>query len=487
MEPFDRIRQRKKALHRWRFVLCMVGFVLFLSVLAGLIYINAFELEVEMNGPSEMILEFGEDYVEQGAKATLRGRYFLKDGTSMCVQTRSNVDQSVTGDYDVEYSLGFGKLRKSTTRTVRVVDTVAPEIILLGDQELFVLPGTDYMEPGFSASDNYDGDLTASVEYTAEEDCVVYRVSDQAGNTSEVKRSLIRKDDSAPEIKLHGENPLSVMVGSEFHEPGFSANDNYDGDITAQVEVSGTVDTGRPGEYSLKYAVQDSFGNGTTVYRSVSVVGANAVETVIPEGKVIYLTFDDGPSCYTEKLLEILERYDVKATFFVVNTDYSDLIANIVEKGHSVGIHSATHSYKKIYASESAFVSDLQEMQNIIFEMTGVKTFLMRFPGGSSNTVSKYNPGIMTRLSAVVGDMGFQYFDWNVDSGDASTATNAAQVAKNVISGVKKKDISIVLQHDSRGFSVEAVEEIIKWGQENGYAFMALSPDSPCVHHGINN
>ena len=111
----------------------------------------------------------------------------------------------------------------------------------------------------------------------------------------------------------------------------------------------------------------------------------------------------------------------------------------------------------------------------------------MRFPGGSSNTVSSFNSGIMTRLTGLVSDMGFQYFDWNVDSRDASDAKNSGQVAQNVISAIKGQRVSVVLQHDSKEFSVNAVEKIIQWGQENGYTFLPLSLDSPCAHHGLNN
>lgn len=204
-------------------------------------------------------------------------------------------------------------------------------------------------------------------------------------------------------------------------------------------------------------------------------------------GRVIYLTFDDGPSCYTEKLLDVLDRYGVKATFFVVNNGYVHLLDDIVQRGHTIAIHASCHIYSQIYASEEAYFADMTLMRDIIYAQTGVYTNLLRFPGGSSNTVSCFNPGIMTRLTRAVEDMGYAYFDWNVDSNDAGGAVTPAAVARNVIAGCKNQQVSVVLQHDTKGYSVDAVESIILWGLENGYTFQALNEFSPVIHHNIAN
>ena len=126
-------------------------------------------------------------------------------------------------------------------------------------------------------------------------------------------------------------------------------------------------------------------------------------------------------------------------------------------------------------------------MQDSITALGGKKTTLVRFPGGSSNTVSSFNPGIMTRLAQALTDMGYQYFDWNVSSGDAGETTSTDQVFENVVSGIRNRDVSIVLQHDIKGYSVAAVERIIVWGLANGYTFLPLEPTSPTAHHRINN
>ena len=155
--------------------------------------------------------------------------------------------------------------------------------------------------------------------------------------------------------------------------------------------------------------------------------------------------------------------------------------------GHSIGIHSACHTYKEIYGSEDAYFSDLQKMQDIIENKTGIQTMLLRFPGGSSNTVSSFNPGIMSRLTQAVEERGYSYFDWNVSSGDAGGTKDTEQVFQNVINGIQKHRVSIVLQHDIKEYSVNAVEKIIVWGLENGYTFLPLDSTSPTAHHSVKN
>lgn len=208
------------------------------------------------------------------------------------------------------------------------------------------------------------------------------------------------------------------------------------------------------------------------------------------EDKVIYLTFDDGPGCYTAQLLDVLGKYDVKATFFLVNTgtQMEGTLHRMVQEGHSIGIHSYSHDFKKIYSSDEAFMEDLYQMQQLIYEKCGVWTTLLRFPGGSSNTVSRrYCNGIMSRLTKRVTAEGFYYFDWNVDSGDAYGCPDREKIYQKVIAGIKNKRCAVVLQHDVNGCSVQTVERIILWGKRNGYAFRELTTDSPACCHSVQN
>lgn len=208
------------------------------------------------------------------------------------------------------------------------------------------------------------------------------------------------------------------------------------------------------------------------------------------ESGVIYLTFDDGPGPGTGALLELLARYDAKATFFLVNTGYDmdNLLPAMVAAGHSVGIHSFSHDFAAIYSDEEAFMQDLYAMQALIWEKTGLTTMLMRFPGGSSNTVSRrYCAGIMSRLTRRVTQEGFVFFDWNVDSGDAYGCDDPDRISRNVISAVRGKERAVVLQHDLNECSVRAVEQILHWGSQNGYRFLPLTEQSPTCRHRAQN
>lgn len=301
-------------------------------------------------------------------------------------------------------------------------------------------------------------------------------------------KTVTVEDTVPPEIKLTTNPDHYTLPGHPYEEEGYTASDNVDGDLTDKVSVDGSVNTYSAGTYSLTYKVQDNYGNEEAVTRTVTVEPVRQADTVKPSGKIVYLTFDDGPGEYTSKLLDILSKYNVKATFFTVGSGHPDLLKAEADAGHSIGIHSATHDYSKIYASEDAFFADLRKQQDTIENATGIRTTLVRFPGVSSNTVSKsYCSGIMTKLTKDLTDMGYQYFDWNVTSGDAGETTSTSVVVQNVISGIQQHDVSIVLQHDIKGFSVNAVEQIIQWGLAHGYTFLPLTAESPTAHHGVNN
>lgn len=209
----------------------------------------------------------------------------------------------------------------------------------------------------------------------------------------------------------------------------------------------------------------------------------------VSSGKDIYLTFDDGPYRYTERLLKILERYNVKVTFFVTNRkEYLDTMPKIAAAGHSIGNHTANHDYKTLYASEASFLEALEKMEGLILDRTGSRTTLLRFPGGSSS-INCCSPqeGMASRLTKLVRERGYQYFDWDLDSRDTAEVRTPGAVYRNVISGVRGRTKTVVLQHDIKKYSVGAVEAIIVWGLKNGYTFLPLDADSPAVHHKIKS
>lgn len=462
-----------------------------LIVLALLIFLVAtlsIDLQLTVNGGAEPLqLVYGKDtYQEPGATATA-------DGEAVEVQITGTVDMTKLGTYEITYKAQYLWVTKTVKREVRVVDATAPVITLNKIPGYMTPPGEDYVEEGYTALDDYDGDITDKVQVRTEGEVIYYTVKDSSGNETTVERQIVRKDVIAPTITLKGEASVTINAGTSYKEPGYTAKDNIDGDITDKVEISGSVNIYHAGTYTLTYTATDSHGNKATAERTVVVKPIKQPDTVAPGGKVIYLTFDDGPSKHTDTLLALLERYNAKATFFVVNTNnkMKTRLNAIVNGGHGIAIHSKTHEYSEIYASEEAFFNDLYAMQKIIKDYTGVTTTMMRFPGGSSNTISKkYCAGIMSRLTQAVQDQGFQYFDWNISSGDAGGTKDTAQVVTNVITGIEKLDgkrPAVVLQHDIHEFSVAAVEEILIWGLANGYTFQALTPNSPTCHHSVNN
>lgn len=459
-----------------------------LIVLAILILVAvslSIDLQLTVDGGTDPIqLVYGKDSFQQpGAVATANGK-------KIDVEVSGSVDTTKLGTYEIVYKAQYWWLTKTETLKVSVVDATAPVITLLTKPGYITLPGEQYQEEGYTAVDDYDGDITDKVQVRTENDVVYYTVKDSSGNETTVERPIVRTDLTNPTVTLKGDASITINAGSTYEEPGYTANDNIDGDITDQVQIEGSVNIYHAGTYTLTYKVTDSSGNVGTAQRTVVVKPIAQSSTVKPDGKVIYLTFDDGPSRYTQRLLDLLEQYDAKATFFVVNTGHNmkTLLNAIVDGGHGIGMHSVTHDYSKIYASEEAFFNDLYKMQKIIKDYTGVTTTLMRFPGGSSNTISKkYCTGIMTQLTQAVEDQGFRYFDWNVSSGDAGGTKTADGVYNNVIQGISGKKTAVVLQHDIHEFSVDAVERILIWGIQNGYSFEALTPSSPTCHHGVNN
>ena len=295
---------------------------------------------------------------------------------------------------------------------------------------------------------------------------------------------VIVVDDIKPEIKLIGPEVIYLEENEHYEELGFEATDNNDGNITEKVKVKGIVEDKR-GNYQLEYTASDKAGNKVTATRIVRVV-----KKVNPNLKTIYLTFDDGPSLVTPKILDILKEENVKATFFVVkkNPEFNQYIKRAHDEGHTIALHSATHDYKYIYTSMENYFTDLKTVADYTLSITGENASIIRFPGGSSNTVSSFTPKIMTNLSTEVVKRGYEYFDWNIDSGDTGRIGSKA-IVKNVTSNLKNHHTYVVLMHDygANEQTADALKEIIHYGKDNGYQFDRITMDTPVVHHGINN
>lgn len=401
------------------------------------------------------------------------------------VSLDSNVDTNKIGKYEINCKLKFFFLYIKKNFYVDIIDNDKPTINLSGGNPALSCPNQDYLEEGYTASDNYDGDITDKVQIEKTKNSIWYSVKDSSGNEYSIERKIKFEDNTIPSITLKGASVINIYLGNKYIEPGYTATDNCDGDITDKVISTGTVDTNKIGSYTIKYEVSDSSGNTTSIER---VVNVKKKLNYYGNGS-IYLTFDDGPSNLTKEILDILGEEQVKATFFVCGAN--EYTKRAYSSGHTIALHSYTHDYSYVYSSSNNYFNDLNKISDRVYNVIGYRPTIIRFPGGSSNTVSRnYSKGIMTHLTNEVINRGYTYFDWNVDSNDAgSDIYNSTNIYYNVINNISHSKTNVVLMHDSGSHraTVEALRNIIKYGKEYGYSFKAITSDTPVVIHGVNN
>lgn len=220
----------------------------------------------------------------------------------------------------------------------------------------------------------------------------------------------------------------------------------------------------------------------TAIPNDCFAVSAATGETALP--KQVCLTFDDGPSSNTQPLLDILAREKVPATFFVcaqdINQEYLPLVRTIRQQGHQVAMHSATHRYATIYRSPEAFWQDIKTLRQALEPYLSLEDLTwLRFPGGSTNTVShKYGgSGIMKTLKAQTEEKGWHWIDWNVCGEDATAShPDADRILRNIQEDAEDLTTCVVLLHDTKatGETVKALPQIIGWFREKGYTFCTV-------------
>lgn len=236
-------------------------------------------------------------------------------------------------------------------------------------------------------------------------------------------------------------------------------------------------------------SMDDSGGERFVYVEEVTQSSVDASAETDLESNIVYLTFDDGPSKYTDDILDILDTYGVQATFFVVGKDDIDsmeLYRDIINSGNSLGIHTYSHEYEKAYSSKESFSKEVSSLRDLLYNTTGKDVTLFRFPGGSSSPILNdygYNPYDFIEY---LNENGYTYFDWNVSSGDGASRTlSKEQIASNVIDGVEGKKCSVVLLHDdpNKGTSVEALSIIIESLLEKGYEIRSIDDTVAPVQH----
>ncbi len=412
-----------------------------------------------LNGSSPSYVNLGFTYHEDGAKADFSGTIlrFLHHSADVSVTGDDKVDTKTEGTYTVSYKAKYKNTEASASRKVIVKDILGPVITLKMNCYSYTPYNHAYTEEGYTAIDNKDGDVTASVKSQESNGYVTYTATDSSGNTSTVRRAIIYDDRQAPVITLSGGSDVNVTVGDTWTD-SYTATDDSDDDVTSKVTVTGTVDTNTVGDYTLNYSVSDSHDHTATAVRTVHVKEASKnLPSGTADSKAIFLTFDDGPGKGTQRLLDILDQYGVKATFFTTSSfpGYASLIGEEYRRGHAVAVHTYSHDWKTLYSSTDGFWGDFNKQNEVIHAQTGTYSSMLRFAGGSSNTISaNYCSGIMSTLAAQANAKGVYYYDWNVSSGDAGETTDTSTVISNVKSQVAANSASghasIVLQHDYR-------------------------------------
>lgn len=400
-------------------------------------------------------------------------------------------DVTVQSDTDVnrlgEYSVTYTCRGRDYTAKVKVVDTTPPELTVRPvtadlvqeiTPEMFVKEASDPTEVTvqFKNKADWNAEGVYDVEISA---------TDTSGNETVETAELTRKADTTAPV-VQGIDNVEVMQGKSIDlNEGVTVTDDFDPDPKFTVDNS-SVDFTVPGTYKVVYTTTDRSGNKGSATRTVTVKKDDSYDR-----KVVYLTFDDGPSENTAKILDILKKYNARGTFFVTgnNKKYNDSLKRVIDEGSVVALHTYSHDYAEVYASEEAYFDDLKKISDMVKDVTGVESKVIRFPGGSSNTVSrKYCPGLMTRLTKAVQEKGYQYFDWNCDSTDASG--NHVPVDTLVANATSSSAQHInILMHDTsaKSTTVDALPKIIEHYKSQGYSFEPLTVDSYPVHHSVNN
>lgn len=449
--------------------------IIVIVVIVSVIY-NIFP-RLQLNGPKNMVLSYRDIYVEPGVIVkNVTGNYMSK------IKTSSNVDTKSIGSYYVDYSLKISGRTLHVRRNVKIIDDIAPVIKLNGEQIIELSINDTYEEPGVVANDEYDGDLTDRVRVNGTVDTskygeyvLTYEVEDNSHNVTKVNRIIKIVDEEKPTFDCDGN--YSVFRVGESNPIGCQAIDNFDGDITDKVKITGDYNMNKPGMYKVIYTVSDNALNKTSIEHNIVVYKKRQVNRA-------YLTFDDGPSVLTKDILKILNDYGIKATFFVAvqgNADNYKYLKDIVNDGHELGLHGYHHT-DILYRDKETFVKNFLEFKSLIKSKVGLEVNMYRFPGGSR---SRYlNDNVFKEIKAYFKESDITYYDWNVDSTDSSSLDiTSDEIVENTIKQIIKCDSDevTILFHDTdtKSATISALPQIINILKQMNYEFDVISNSEP--------
>lgn len=298
----------------------LIGFFIlfFLAAIGGIFYYCNEKVFISINGKESVIVKFNESYNDSGATAKL---CFMSecDDISKKITVVGDVNTDKIGEYYLTYEIEHNEKKYTDKRTIKVVDEVEPVITLKGDINTQMCPKSSFVETGFTATDNYDGDITDKVKVNIKDNEVVYTVEDSSGNTSNAKRTIKRLDNKKPVIKINGNKVEKIKLNSTYTDKGVVVTDDCDIIDKSVVKVSSNVDTSKEGSYTVSYSVTDKAGNVGTANR-----------TVVVQKPVTFDTLDKKE--YIANLEKYIKdkNYNVSIGYVNLNTGYTYLYRNNV-------------------------------------------------------------------------------------------------------------------------------------------------------------
>ncbi len=217
-----------------------------------------------------------------------------------------------------------------------------------------------------------------------------------------------------------------------------------------------------------------------------AAVTTSGSATALEKTKVVYLTFDDGPSSLTGKYLDILKKHNIHATFFLIGQQVEEMpevVERELKEGHEVGVHTYSHESCEIYGTCQAYYEDVNKVRNVLEKKFDYKPSFWRFPWGSANCyIRSYKEEIVQKLY----DQNMEYADWNVSAEDSVGTPSVDSILRNVKKDAFRVQDPVVLMHDSGSnqATLDSLEAVIRLFEEQGYRFETLSQRENCCHFG---
>lgn len=264
------MKKMKEKLKKNKTLILIIAIIIFTILLVGLI--SSHKVKIKIIGEQNIVINYKDNYKDKGAKVEVCTLFKCKDISSK-IEIINKVNTEKIGNYEVIYKFKYKNKNYETKRKIAVKEKEPPQIILNGAEEVLVCPTKKYQEEGFEAKDNYDGDITNKVITDITDESITYSVSDSSNNKTSVIRKIKYGDEEKPTITLKGYSRISLNVGENYQESGYTVEDNCDDSLDSKVKITNNIDSNKIGTYYVNYEVEDSNGNKATATRTVVVYG----------------------------------------------------------------------------------------------------------------------------------------------------------------------------------------------------------------------